>query len=166
MRAVARDLVSAIGTLHHEPLVGGAVDLVALDSVESMRLRMFQEAHQVVVVDVRVPPCLESQGQEQVLPPNVALDHRCEPSRVQSESVLTVTGAATEVHANTFRPEVEVPPTLDRARHVEPDGHVDPLAKVRADLSESMEVLHKLIGQLRSRRGVVVVCLGNLRLAS
>ena len=162
MGAVARDLVRTVRALHREPLVGGAAHLVALDRIECLRLGVFQEPDQVVVVDVWVAPRSEAQREEQVLPGDVALDHRGEPLRINREAVLIVARPAAEVDAHAFGSEVDVPAALHSSSHIEPHSHVDPLAKVRAQLAQSVEMLHELIGQLRSWFTVRGVRLGYL----
>ncbi len=151
VRAVPAELVSNASGLDDHLLVGRSAPLVRFDAREGIRLGVLEQADQVVVVHIRVPPRREAHRQQEVLPADLAEHDRREPARVQPESVFGSAGPALEVDAHPLGAQVDVPASFDGSGYLESHRHVDALEEIRTQFAKAPEVLYKGIAKVRSR---------------
>jgi len=149
VRTVPADLVGLLPRPHHDPLVGVPPGLVRLDGRQGRFVGVLEQTDQVVVVPVRLAPRGQAQRQQQVLPGDLAVQHRAEPVPGKGERVLRRGRAAVEVDPQPVGVHPDVPGAAVRPGDLEPDRHPDPRQEVRRERAQPGDVPAEPVPEVR-----------------
>src|SRR5690606_27940114 len=149
VRAVAGDVVAGAVAGDGDALGLVAAGLVLLDGLEGGRVGVFEEADQVVVVDVGVAVEAEAEGDEEVLPGHAAGEDGVQPAAGGGDPVVRADVRGGGRDGGAAGGEVDVPDAAVGAGDLEPDDHGDVPVEVVAQAAEVGEVGFEAVEQVR-----------------